>query len=149
MPFLFLLQIHSMCGFRASEYFLQNDIRVKPDLDALGVLGDVGWYSIRSILWAVEYELPETVIAHRHPVKNQAGVILACGATLYWADGKTATFNCSFLTNLAFDVTVYGTHGTLHVTDLVIPYEEKYGGVQCGLKVKFCQTHYWMGSFSK
>ena len=137
MPFLFLLQIHSMCGFRASEYFLQNDIRVKPDLDALGVLGDVGWYSIRSILWAVEYELPETVIAHRHPVKNQAGVILACGATLYWADGKTATFNCSFLTNLAFDVTVYGTHGTLHVTDLVIPYEEKYGEFSVASKSNF------------
>ncbi|RLN17303.1 oxidoreductase [Panicum miliaceum] len=129
--------IHSMCGFRASEYFLQNDIRVKPDLDALGVLGDVGWYSIRSILWAVEYELPETVIAHCHPVKNQAGVILACGATLYWADGKTATFNCSFLTNLAFDVTVYGTHGTLHVTDLVIPYEEKYAEFSVASKSNF------------
>lgn len=117
--------INSMCGFRASDDFLQNDIRVKPDLDALGVLGDVGWYCIRSILWAVDYELPETVIAHRHPVKNQAGVVLACGATLHWEDGKTATFSCSFLTNLAFDVTLYGTNGTLHITDLVIPYEEK------------------------
>jgi predicted dehydrogenase len=137
MPFLFPLQINSMCGFRASEEFLKNDIRVKPDLDALGVLGDVGWYCIRSILWAVDYEMPETVIAHRHPVKNQAGVLLACGATLYWADGKTANFNCSFLTNLAFDVTLYGTNGTLHVTDLVIPYEENSGEFSVASKSNF------------
>jgi predicted dehydrogenase len=126
-----------MCGFRASEYFLQNDIRVKPDLDALGVLGDVGWYCIRSILWAVDYELPETVIAQHHPVKNQAGVILACGATLYWADGKTATFNCSFLTNLAFDVTIYATNGTLHVNDLALPFEEKSGEFSVASKSTF------------
>lgn len=129
--------INSMCSFRASEEFLKNDIRVKPDLDALGVLGDVGWYCIRSILWAVDYELPETVIAHRHPVKNQAGVLLACGATLYWADGKTANFNCSFLANLAFDVTVYGTDGTLHVTDLVIPYEESSAEFSVASKSSF------------
>lgn len=137
MPFLSPLQINSMCSFRASEEFLKNDIRVKPDLDALGVLGDVGWYCIRSILWAVDYELPETVIAHRHPVKNQAGVLLACGATLYWADGKTANFNCSFLANLAFDVSVYGTNGTLHVTDLVIPYEESSAEFSVASKSSF------------
>nr|CAB3494756.1 unnamed protein product [Digitaria exilis] len=114
-----------------------NDIRVKPDLDALGVLGDIGWYCIRSILWAVDYELPQAVIAQRHPVKNQAGVLLACGATLYWADGKTATFNCSFLTNLAFDVSIYGTNGTIHVTDLVIPYEEKSGEFNVASKSNF------------
>ena len=46
------------------------------------------------------------------------------GATLYWADGKIATFHCSFLANLTLDITVVGTNGTLHVNDLVIPYEE-------------------------
>ncbi|TVU14298.1 hypothetical protein EJB05_37759 [Eragrostis curvula] len=117
--------INSVFSFRGNEDFLQNDIRVKPDLDALGALGDVGWYCIRAILWAVDYELPKTVIALRYPVKNQAGVLLDCGATLYWADGKTATFNCSFLTNLTMDITLIGTNGTLHVTDFVIPYQEK------------------------
>ncbi|KAM0845262.1 hypothetical protein ACQ4PT_056498 [Festuca glaucescens] len=117
--------VNSIVSFRADEDFLQNDIRIKPDLDAMGALGDIGWYCIRAILWAVDYELPKNVIAHRHPVKNQAGVLLACGASLYWEDGKVATFHCSFLTNLTMDMTVVGTNGTIHVTDLLIPYNEK------------------------
>uniref|UniRef100_I1QUB0 Uncharacterized protein n=1 Tax=Oryza glaberrima TaxID=4538 RepID=I1QUB0_ORYGL len=133
--------INSLFSFRANEEFLQNDIRVKPDLDALGALGDAGWYSIRAILWAVDYELPKTVIALRNPVRNQAGVLLACGATLYWADGKIATFNCSFLTNLTMDMTIVGTNGTLHVTDFVIPYEEKSAAFNMASKSKFAELH--------
>ena len=130
-----------MFCFGANEDFLQNDIRVKPDLDALGALGDVGWYCIRAILWAVDYELPKTVIALRNPVKNRSGVLLACGATLYWADGKTATFSCSFLTNLTMDITLVGTNGTLHVTDFVIPYEEKSAEFSVASKSNFAQLH--------
>uniref|UniRef100_A0A0E0EXJ3 Uncharacterized protein n=1 Tax=Oryza meridionalis TaxID=40149 RepID=A0A0E0EXJ3_9ORYZ len=134
-------KINSLFSFRANEEFLQNDIRVKPDLDALGALGDAGWYSIRAILWAVDYELPKTVIALRNPVRNQAGVLLACGATMYWGDGKIATFNCSFLTNLTMDMTIVGTNGTLHVTDFVIPYEEKSAAFNMASKSKFAELH--------
>ncbi|VAH59888.1 unnamed protein product [Triticum turgidum subsp. durum] len=131
--------INTMVSFLANEDFLQNDIRVKPDLDGLGVLGDIGWYCIRGILWAVDYELPKNVVALHHPVKNQAGVLLACGASLYWADGKVATFHCSFLTNLTMDLTVVGTNGTIHVTDLVIPYEEKSAPFSVDSKTNFAE----------
>lgn len=97
---------------------------MKPDLDALGALGDVGWYCIRSILWAADFELPKSVIALRGPIFNKAGVIMSCGASLYWEDGKVATFHCSFLENLTMDVTAIGTKGTLHFHDFVIPFEE-------------------------
>ncbi|XP_047059818.1 uncharacterized oxidoreductase At4g09670-like [Lolium rigidum] len=133
--------INSVFSFRADEDFLQNDIRVKPDLDALGALGDAGWYCIRAILWAVDYSLPRNVVALRDPVKNQAGVLIACGATLYWADGKIATFHCSFLTNLTMDITVVGTNGTLHVTDFVIPYEEKSGPFSVASESNFAELH--------
>ncbi|KAF6986223.1 hypothetical protein CFC21_004009 [Triticum aestivum] len=133
--------INSLFSFRANEDFLQNDIRVKPDLDALGVLGDAGWYCIRAILWAVDYELPKNVIALPEPVKNQAGVLIACGATLYWADGKMATFHCSFLANLTMDLTVVGTDGTLHVTDFIIPYEEKSGPFSVASRSNFAELH--------
>ena len=128
-----------MFSFRANEDFLENDIRVKPDLDALGALGDAGWYCIRAIVWAVDYELPKTVIALRDPVKNQAGVLLACGATLYWADGKTATFSCSFLTNVTVDITLVGTNGTIHVTDFVIPHEERPAEFHVASKSSFAE----------
>ncbi|KAJ3702667.1 hypothetical protein LUZ61_006372 [Rhynchospora tenuis] len=119
--------VDSIFTFMADEDFLQNDIRVKPDLDALGALGDAGWYCIRSILWANSYQLPRTVVALRGPIKNNAGVIIACGAQLLWPDGRSATLNCSFLAHLTMQMTVIGTKGALHVTDFIIPYEEEKG----------------------
>ncbi|XP_077213894.1 putative oxidoreductase At4g09670 [Tasmannia lanceolata] len=120
-----LKSMHSTFTFAAGREFLENDIRVKPDLDSLGALGDVGWYCIRSILWAADYELPKTVTAIRDPVLNKSGVILSAGSSLLWEDGKLATFHCSFLSNLAIDLSVHGTKGTLHLHDFVVPFEEK------------------------
>ncbi|XP_076900606.1 putative oxidoreductase At4g09670 [Bidens hawaiensis] len=67
-----LTMVHSVFTHMSDEYFLKNDVRVKPDLDALGALGDNGWYAIRAILWANDYELPNTVTAFRDPVYNEA-----------------------------------------------------------------------------
>ncbi|KAK7252084.1 hypothetical protein RIF29_35798 [Crotalaria pallida] len=118
-------KIHTCFTFGADADFLKNDICVKPDLDALGSLGDEGWYCVRGILWAANYELPKTVIASREPVLNDAGVIMVVGASLHWEDGKVATFYCSFLSNLTMDITAIGTKGTPHVHDFIIPHEEK------------------------
>ncbi|KAJ6736023.1 hypothetical protein OIU85_018248 [Salix viminalis] len=120
-----LKTMHSCFTFAGDEDFLKNDIRVKPDLDAHGALGDAGWYGIRSILWAVDYELPKTVTALPGAVLNEAGVILSCGASLQWEDGKVATFHCSFLAHLTMDITAIGAAGTLHVNDFIIPHGEK------------------------
>lgn len=119
-----LKSVHTCFSFSADPDFLHNDIRVKPDLDALGALGDAGWYCIRAILFTVDYKLPKRVIALREPNFNEFGVILSCGASLYWEDGKVATFHCSFLSNLTMDITAIGTKGTLHVHDFIIPFQE-------------------------
>lgn len=47
-----------------NEDFMQNDVRVKKDLDGLGCLGDLGWYSVRYALWAYGFEKPIEVAAH-------------------------------------------------------------------------------------
>ncbi|XP_022766280.1 uncharacterized oxidoreductase At4g09670-like [Durio zibethinus] len=133
-----LLKTVSSCfTFLADPNFLKNDIRVMPDLDALGALGDAGWYGVRSILWAADYELPKTVTALRSPVLNEAGVILDCGASLQWEDGKTATFHCSFLSNLTMNLSAIGTCGTLHLTDFVIPYQEHEAAYITSAKPRF------------
>ncbi|KAI4320484.1 hypothetical protein MLD38_033961 [Melastoma candidum] len=119
------MAIHSCFTFAADPDFLKNDIRVKPDLDSLGALGDVGWYCVRAILWVVDFELPKTVTALQGSVLNDSGVILSCGGSLLWGDGKVATFHCSFMSHLTMDITALGTNGTLHVHDFVIPYQEK------------------------
>ncbi|PIN00949.1 Dimeric dihydrodiol dehydrogenase [Handroanthus impetiginosus] len=120
-----LKAVQSCFTFAADKYFLENDIRVKPDLDALGALGDAGWYCVGSILWAADFDLPKSVLALRGTVFNSAGVILACSASLHWEEGKVATFYCSFEANLATDVTVFGTKGTLRFHDFIIPFEER------------------------
>ncbi|KAF3447343.1 hypothetical protein FNV43_RR12529 [Rhamnella rubrinervis] len=120
-----LKSVHTISSFTGDDDFLKNDIRVKPGLDGLGALGDTGWYCTRGILWAANYELPKTVIALPGAVLNEAGVILSCGSSLQWVDGKVATFQCSFLSNLTMDITAIGTKGTLHVNDFIIPFQEK------------------------
>ena len=110
---------------------------MKPDLDALGALGDVGWYCVRSILWTANYELPKRVVALPGAVLNESGVILACGASFHWEDGKVATFHCSFLTNLAMDITAIGTKGTLHVNDFVVPFQEHEACFSAATKTGF------------
>ncbi|KAK8930629.1 hypothetical protein KSP39_PZI017051 [Platanthera zijinensis] len=117
-------RINSTFCYSRGSNFLENDIRVKPDLDVLGALGDTGWYCIRSILWANDYQLPQTAIAFPNPVKNDAGVLLSCDASLHWEDGRVATLSCSFLHNLTMDLTVIGTEGTIHLDDFLIPFVE-------------------------
>ncbi|KAL5982032.1 hypothetical protein ACLOJK_016100 [Asimina triloba] len=125
-PTLFgqLKAVHSTFGYFGDSDFLEKDVRVNPDLDSLGALGDVGWYCIRAILWAADYQLPKTVSALPDPIFNKAGVVLTCGASLQWEDGKTATFLCSFQIHLSMDITVLGTKGTLHLNDFAIPIQE-------------------------
>lgn len=111
---------------------------MNPELDALGALGDTGWYCIRAILWANNYELPNTITALPYPEFNKAGVILSCGASLSWEENhKTATFYCSFLTNLSMDITVLGTEGSLRVQDFVIPFQEQSAVYHENVNLKF------------
>ncbi|XP_061342935.1 uncharacterized oxidoreductase At4g09670-like [Gastrolobium bilobum] len=119
--------IHSCITYNPGPEFLKNSIRVKPDLDGLGALGDIGWYCIGAILWTVDYELPKSVLAFPGATLNEAGVIISCGSSLHWEDGRSATFYCSFLTYLTFDVTVLGTKGCVRLHDFTLPFEETFG----------------------
>ncbi|KAK7270397.1 hypothetical protein RIF29_23497 [Crotalaria pallida] len=132
-----LKSVNSCFTFAADADYLKNNIRVKPNLDSLGSLGDVGWYCITASLLTANYELPKTVIASPEPVLNQDGVILECGASLYWEDGKVATFRCSFLANLTMDITAIGTKGNLHVHDFGIPFHEKEASFSAGTQTSF------------
>ncbi|GER55477.1 trans-1 2-dihydrobenzene-1 2-diol dehydrogenase [Striga asiatica] len=134
-----LKAVHSIFSYNSGPDFLNNDIRVKPDLDALGALGDTGWYCIRAILWAAGYQLPKTVTALRDAEFNEAGVILSCGASLLFHDGILATFYCSFLSNLTMEISALGTHGFLRVHDFTIPFQEKVGPFYVHANTKFAE----------
>lgn len=116
-------KIHSTSTTSGTREFLEENIRVKPDLDALGALGDLAWYCIGAILWAKDYELPTHVCALPDVTKNSAGVILSCSASIHW--GRTsATVHCSFLSHTSMDIAISGSRGSLSVYDFIIPYQE-------------------------
>nr|GMC54639.1 uncharacterized oxidoreductase At4g09670-like [Ipomoea batatas] len=120
----------------------------KPDVDAVGALGDAGWHSIGGTLLTTDYELPESVTAFPDPEVNEAGAILSCGASLKWKDGRVATFYCSSVADMAMDIFAYGTAGKLRVHDFVIPFAEQsapfytlesYRFIEHGVKADFPQ----------
>ncbi|KAL2521912.1 putative oxidoreductase [Forsythia ovata] len=134
--------IHSSSSFTGTSQFLENDIRVKPDLDALGALGDAGWYCIGAILWSMNKKLPTTVTALPAIARNSAGVILSCSASLYWDEGKTvATFYCSLISHETMDLAICGSNGTLRVEDFIIPYEESSAAFSFTSVAKFVDLH--------
>ena len=127
-----------MFTFAADPEFLKKDIRVKPDLDALGALGDVGWYCARAALWAADYELPKNALALRGShVTNQDGVILSFGASLEWENGTVATLHGSFLSHLTMELVATGTKGTLRLNDFVIPFEESAASFEISSDAEF------------
>ncbi|PIN17218.1 Dimeric dihydrodiol dehydrogenase [Handroanthus impetiginosus] len=134
--------IHSSSSYQGTAHFLENDIRVKPDLDSLGALGDTGWYCIGTILWTMNQKLPTTVTALPGTVWNSARVILSCSASLYWDEEETvATFYCSFISHETMDLAVCGTNGTLHVEDFIIPYDENSAAFSFTSGAKFVDMH--------
>ncbi|KAF8398895.1 hypothetical protein HHK36_014759 [Tetracentron sinense] len=136
--------IHSTSTFSPTPDFFENNIRVKPDLDALGALGDIGWYCIGAILWAANYQLPNTVTALPALTRSSAGVILACGSSFHWdeeEDGKVATFYCSFLSSVSMDLAVSCSNGSLHLKDFIIPYQENFASFEFTSGAKFAELH--------
>jgi predicted dehydrogenase len=111
-------------GEAASEAFAGN-IRANSNLEPLGCLGDLGWYCIRFILWAMHGELPRRVVGHtlaehRGPA-DAAAVPTDFSAELFFADGVSASVYCSFVTQIQQWVNVGGTKGLLNVPDFVLP----------------------------
>ena len=91
-----LRRINSSFSFSGDDDFHATNIRVKKDMDALGCLGDLGWYNVRAALEATSYRPPARVQGLPGAVRNAEGVLTECAASLTWADGICSTFDCSF-----------------------------------------------------
>ncbi|KAI6691425.1 hypothetical protein NL676_028253 [Syzygium grande] len=135
--------INSISTFAPDQEFLEDNIRMKPDLDSLGALGDLGWYCIGAFLWAAGHELPSAVSALPDVTRNSAGAILSCSAVLYWgsAHETAATFHCSFLAHVSMDLAVVGSNGSLHLKDFTLPIEEGSASFEFTPSAKFVDLH--------
>jgi predicted dehydrogenase len=121
-----LSRIATQFTFLGGEEFFQQNIRASSQLEPLGCLGDLGWYTIRFALWVMNYQLPERVSGHllaeRGRPDSCSPVPIDFSGELLFAGGISAGFYCSFITEIQQWANVSGAKGHLHVTDFVLPW---------------------------
>jgi predicted dehydrogenase len=121
-----LTRIASHFSFYGDDDFRSNDIRTKSNLERFGCLGDLGWYNILFTLCMVNFELPQRVsgniLSHHRDPSCDAAVPMSFSAELSFKDGVTASFYCSFESDLQQWASVGSTHGHVWLNDFVIPF---------------------------
>ena len=119
-----LRRIATQFSFAAGDDFLKGNIRVSNALEPLGALGDLGWYNIRFSLFVMKYQLPTKVSGRMLTEHGPAGatVPLEFSGELFWDNGVSASFYCSFNTELQQWAHVSGSKGSIAVRDFVLPY---------------------------
>ncbi|GIW94965.1 MAG: oxidoreductase [Pirellulaceae bacterium] len=122
-------RITTQFTFFGDETFERTNIRTHSDLEPDGCLGDLGWYCIRIILWLLQGRLPQRVSARLWSTMKRPDsprpVPGSLSAELFYEDGLSAGFFCSFRADNQQWVHISGTHGCLRIPDFVLP---RYGG---------------------
>ena len=113
-------------SFRGDEEFAKSNIRAMSHFEPHGCLGDLGWYCLRAILWAKHYQLPQwvtgRVLATMQGNGSPETVPAEFSGEMWFADGFSASFYCSFLTENQQWFHLSGEKGQLTVKDFVLPH---------------------------
>ncbi|MCX7397220.1 MAG: Gfo/Idh/MocA family oxidoreductase [Planctomycetales bacterium] len=119
-------RIASQFSFCADQSWVESNIRASSQLEPAGCLGDLGWYTIRIILFAMKYEMPVEVrgrILNGVKRADSADVVpMEFQGEMHFANGVSATFFNSFRTNHQQWAHISGSKGYLAVNDFVLPY---------------------------
>lgn len=119
-------RITSSFSFAAPPDFFAGNIRARSELEPLGCLGDLGWYNIRFALWAMNWQLPRRAtgrfLTESTAPGSRAAVPSEFSGELFFDDGVTSSFYCSFITANEQTATISGTKGYLRVADFVVPF---------------------------
>lgn len=120
-----LRRVSSAFSFRAPPDFFTGNIRAHSALEPDGCLGDLGWYCLRFSLWAVNWQLPQRVtgrlLRSLGRSDSPAPVPTEFSGELLYADGRAASFFCSFTSELHQWAHLDGTKGSLRLSDFVLP----------------------------
>ena len=97
-----------------------DNIRMDPNLEPYGAIGDAGWYNMRA---AVEYTAPGVKVigvdAYVRRDKKSKAVITGSGVIAF-SDGSTNTWNCGFDAGAAnMDLRLSGAGGQFSIDDFV------------------------------
>jgi predicted dehydrogenase len=141
-----LRRIVSQFSFLAAEDFMTQNIRVSHELEPLGALGDLGWYNIRFALWVMKERLPEKVagrILNRHGRNDsEQQVPVEFSGELFFPDGVSGSFYCSFVAENQQWANVSGAKGAVHLQDFVLPFygcELAFGVSKPVFRVQGCE----------
>jgi predicted dehydrogenase len=117
-------RIASQFSFLASPDFVRSNIRANSDLEPLGCLGDLGWYNLRFSLWVMKEQLPQSVTGCILSTDGPGGrpVPMEFSGELFFADGVSASFYCSFRTQNQQWAEVSGSLGAVRLSDFVLPF---------------------------
>lgn len=120
-------RIDSAFSFCGDDAFFQDNIRMRPELEPHGCLGDLGWYCIRWALWAMREVVPTHVTGRILSTKTLRGepstVPTEFSGELFFGSGASSGFYCSFVTENQQWATVAGEKGSLRVADFVLPFD--------------------------
>ncbi len=121
-----LRRIASHFSFCGSDDFAKTNIRASGELEPLGCLGDLGWYNIRFTLWTMNYQMPQRVSGRTLMAAKRADsrtpVPTEFSGELFFANGVSASYYCSFITANQQWASISGTKGCVFVPDFVVPY---------------------------
>ena len=124
-----LLRVHSQLSFKGDQEFLDQNIRTDSSLEPLGCLGDLGWYNVRIALFAANWQMPHSVTAKSlnslNRTNGENGVPLSMSAELFFENGLSAGFYCSFEAHHQQWAVFSGTHGMIKLNDFVLPYSNE------------------------
>ena len=97
-----------------------GNIRMNPQLEPYGAIGDTGWYNMRA---AVEYLSPDVEIvsadAYLRRENTNNAAIAGSGVTRF-NDGSTTTWNCGFESgSVIMDLRISGANGVIKLDDFL------------------------------
>ena len=119
-------RITSSFSFCAPPEFFAGNIRANSEMERFGCLGDLGWYTIRFALWAMNWRRPRRVtgriLQEVAAPSGGAAVPTEFSGELLWENGVSSGFYCSFLTANEQCALVSGTQGYLRLADFVAPF---------------------------
>ena len=123
-------RITSQFSFGAPPEFFEGNIRADGSLEPAGCLGDLGWYTIRLSLWAMNYQMPTQVTGRLLNSVGDAAVPTEFSGELVFDDGVSAGFYNSFVTGHQQWANISGTEGNLTLNDFVLPFFDSEVGFE-------------------
>ena len=97
-----------------------GNIRLQPQLEPYGAIGDAGWYNMKA---AVEYSAPGVEIRSVEAFLRrdaETGAAISASGVIVLDDGSTTTFNCGFDSGAGImDLRITGAKGVIKLDDFL------------------------------